>query len=151
MSIKKKPATKLKAGSNYSAFLHGLALVGLGLQSCGTELDRSGYALLDKEHTERRISTSYKLLGSNREFFDAEASFTLTILNTQSDSRVLSVRCTYEAHFHCDKCDEHRGFAQRFTDSELRIVMWPYFRQFVNDMSGRMAVPPILVPLYTVG
>jgi hypothetical protein len=148
VSSKKNLPSKPETPSDYSAFLRGIALVGLGLQDCRAKIDRGAYfKVLDKGSSERRITTNYKLLDSHKDYFTVTASFALTIGHTQSKpSQVLSIECTYEAHFHCDDCDAHRDFAQRFADSELRLVMWPYFRQFANDITGRMTIPPILIP-----
>jgi preprotein translocase subunit SecB len=63
-----------------------------------------------------------------------------------SSPPAIAVECTYVAHFHCDGCEVTREFAERFTQSELRLVVWPYFRQFVNDATARMAIQPIVIP-----
>jgi hypothetical protein len=147
---KKNLTTKPNKPSDYSDFLRGIALIGLGLQDCRSKIDREAYGnSLQKKKSERLILTDYKLGKSYQNFFDVTAYFILTVSDAKKKpSNVLTIECTYGAHFHCDECEDHREYAQRFAESELRLVMWPYFRQFVNDMTGRMTIPPIFIPFH---
>ena len=61
----------------------------------------------------------------------------------------LSIGCVYQAHFHADDVIGNRELAKEFAQSEMRLILWPYFRQFAFETSARMSVPPITVPLTT--
>lgn len=148
--VKKNLISKPDVETDYAAFLSGIKLVALGLQECNANIDRGTYfELLDKKNIQRRISASYFLDESTSEYFNVSASLTLTVDSEKEHAAAMSIACKYEAHFHCDRCKINKDFASRFTNSELRLVIWPYFRQLVNDMTSRMLVPPILIPFST--
>ena len=80
--------------------------------------------------------------------FDAIGDFKLTVQDPKTDKAALKIDAQYAAHFQGKKPID-RVLAERFVKSELKLVMWPFFRQFVFDTTGRMAIRPITVPLST--
>lgn len=136
----------------YEKFIGGLNLIGLGLKSSNARLERQRYAQLrqGKKEPNRRIQTDYRLVDSGNGFFDCEADFHLILEHPSTKDSVLLVECTFEAHFHTD-VKAHEQFARRFASSEFRLVVWPYFRQFVTDVTARMGIPPVTVPLSSQG
>jgi preprotein translocase subunit SecB len=118
------------------------------LEGCRTTLNRDQFwELDDKKQGVRRISADYQLLEVRKSFFNVSAKFKMSVEDKQGTSTALLIECEYGAHFHYAESADAKEFAQRFTESELRLIVWPYFRQFVNDVTGRMTIPPILVPL----
>ncbi len=108
-------------------------------------------ALLSKDRLARRISTEYNVMEVTKDSFNASAKLSLTVEDKANPaSPAVLVECTYIAHFHCDGCEITKALAERFTKSELRIVVWPYFRQFVNDATSRMAIQPIVIPFSAI-
>jgi preprotein translocase subunit SecB len=132
----------------YSEFLHSIKLIALGLENCSANLNRRLYATLAaKKNTDRSILSDYRLGEVEKEFFDVSANFTMRVEDKAKTSRALSIECSFAAHFHCETSEWTNEFAERFTQSELRLILWPYFREFVNDISSKMAIPPLLIPL----
>ena len=86
-----------------------------------------------------------------KSFFNASAKLSLIMEDkTSPASPAVIVECIYIAHFHCEGCEITKDLAERFTQSELRLVVWPYFRQFVTDATSRMAIQPIVIPFSAV-
>ena len=94
----------------------------------------------------RKVTAVYKLERVESESFDASATFNLTIQDKEAQLTGLVIECVFEAHFYGKKPIE-KDLAERFTTSELRVIMWPYFRQFVSDMTSRMAMGTVTLPL----
>jgi hypothetical protein len=94
----------------------------------------------------RLISTEYKLLDAESGYFDANGRFSIVVSEEKKSVPALVIECTFETHFHC-KSPVVREMAERFTASELRLVLWPYFRELVFDLCGKMSIPPITIPL----
>jgi preprotein translocase subunit SecB len=136
----------------YALFLKGITLLGFGMQESRTTQDRAAYVRLSQgEKLGRRISTEYRTMEVEKTYFNASAKMSLVMEEKGSQSPpAVVVECTYVAHFHCDGCEITREFAERFTQSEMRLVVWPYFRQFVNDATARMAIQPIVIPFSAV-
>jgi hypothetical protein len=138
------------ADSRYEQFLQTVQPIGLGLAKASLQLDRRAYvkAKEQKNGATRVISTEYKLLNAEEGHFDATGSFSLTVTGGKSSGPALTIECIYEAHFHC-KAPVDRDLAERFTTSELRLVLWPYFREMVTNYCGKMCISPITIPLST--
>jgi preprotein translocase subunit SecB len=132
----------------YERFLKSLDLVALGQESATYHLARSAYARLQKakDRGVRKITAEYEVAQFNPEFFDVKASFKLTIEDQDKKELPLAIQCSFGSHFHGERpLDEQ--FARRFAKSEFRFLVWPFFRQFVFDVTGRMAIRPITIPL----
>jgi preprotein translocase subunit SecB len=146
MSVKKRPAIRPDVDS-YADFIGSITLIGLALSNCSASVDRGSYFELSRKNTTRTVSTEYKLDDVDGECFDVSARFALTVEGKMKSPKALSLECVFIAHFHYTAPDIRRDFAERFTQSELRIILWPYFREFVSDISSKMAIPSILIPL----
>jgi hypothetical protein len=133
----------------YEDFLRSLRLVAIGLINSASSLDRRGYYRLSKGGTSneaRSITAEYEVIRTKKDFFDAASKFRFVIRNKATGSEVLVVESTYQIHFHGAEPIE-KDFAARFAASELRLLVWPYFRQMVWDVTARMAIRPIVIPL----
>jgi preprotein translocase subunit SecB len=150
MATKKKSTADSRTKS-YEEFVRGLRLIILALRSSSSRIDRQEFFRATEEEkptAERKISANYEVEQIGEDFFDAIGKFTLTVRAAGAGEALLTVECAFEAHFHT-KGGPDKEFAKRFTESEFRLVVWPYFRQFVSDMTARMYIPPIIPPLST--
>lgn len=139
----------MTADAAYERFLRSVKPIGIGLVSVSSRLDREAYAhvMEQRDRGTRTISTDYKLVEVGDGYFDASARFSLSVAEPNKSTPALAIDCTHAAHFHCKTCQ--RELAERFTSSELRLVLWPYFRELVSDLCGKMAIQPITIPLTT--
>ena len=119
----------------------------LGMDSCSARLDRYPYyALLEKDGQVRRISAEYEVARSSKDHFDAKAIFRLQVTDKSGNDSPLSIECSFRAHFHVRGGHVNEGLAKRFVETGFRVVVWPYFRQFVTDTTARMTIQPIVIP-----
>ena len=134
----------------YTDFLQGLRPVAIGLVSCEVALDRASYQRLMKKGGEdrlvRSLRDSYDVANVKADYFDVVARLELEMKDTEQSAAALSIKCEFEAHFH-GISDIAEATARRFAEAELRVFMWPYFRQFVTDTTARMSIRPVLIPL----
>jgi hypothetical protein len=137
--------------SDYSAFLRSVTPTVLGLSSSTTKVKRRQYWQLAKaQSAERWLSASYAVTNVQSDYFDVEATFELAIHDQKhsgSDEAVVRIACVFEGHFHAD-APVARAHAEQFATKDSWLVFWPYFRQFVSDMTGRMSVRTELLPLH---
>jgi hypothetical protein len=134
--------------SGYEEFLKSVRPIALGLLESSCKLDRSAYGRLmsQKNKAGRLISTEYKVTSAENGYFDATGRFSLAVAENPRATPVLVIECLYETHFHC-KAPVQKEMVERFVVSELRLVLWPYFRELVFGLSGKMSIPPITIPL----
>jgi preprotein translocase subunit SecB len=147
MRKKKSEITTLNSKS-YREFLPTLILVALGLENSSCKLDRGLYARLRREQDRgvRRIDARYEISKFHPDFFDATAHFTVTIEDRKTKQRALAVECSFGSHFHGKK-PFAEDFARRFASSEFRFIVWPFFREYIFDLTARMAIPPVTIPI----
>jgi hypothetical protein len=135
----------------YVEFLRRLDPAMLGLQTSSSVLNRQAYWALTSDKSERVLSSRYVLSNVAEDYFDVEASFTLSIHGSEGDGLVepaLRIDCTFYGHFHVEAdVQAHKELAAKFAQTESWLLFWPFFRQFVADTVGRMAIPPVTIPL----
>ncbi len=64
-----------------------------------------------------------------------------------SGSECLNLSVTYCLVMH-SKEKFTKSFFRVFERTSLAFNMWPFVREFVNNMTARMNVPPLTLPLY---
>jgi len=146
MPAKKAQLTEA-AASQYQSFISGIKLVGIALKSARCDVNHDSYFdALRSENAEKSISAGYALKELGDDFFESESKLLVEIKN-QNGEGVLSVECVFNSHYHAIK--PNKAFAKRFTESEARLIMWPFFREMVFDLTARMNIPPVTIPLST--
>lgn len=145
---KKKVATEL-ATADYREFVTSLQLIALSLKRSESVLDRESYfeALESKKKLTKEVSGAFKLEECGNDYFDAIAEYKLNV-QARTGAPLLKLSCCFEAHFHTSKSVNNK-FVRQFAEADISLIVWPYFRQFVSDMTSRMAIPPLTVPLST--
>ena len=147
---KKTTQASKSADLAYELFLKSVKPVGLGMIQSSSKLNRGVYVRVrnQKNGGASTILTEYRLLAAGAGYFDATGKFSLVVAQKPDSHPALRIECTFETHFHC-KAPAEKDLAKRFVASELRLVLWPYFREFVFDLCGKMSIPPITIPLTT--
>ncbi len=164
----KKLTTTIGTESDYKRFLSHVNLYALGLDSVSADIKREAYTIAHTEASSeilRLIESSFDLIEFTSEHFDVQAKFNLrvkvkypsrtnspaplpAVAEIRKDSEdLLCIQTAFTAHFHCKKSVAGKRHAERFANSEARLVFWPYFRQTVSDLTARMSIRPITVPL----
>ena len=163
----KKLITKTGTESDYKRFLSHINLYALGLDSVSADIKREAYTIAHADASSeisRLIESSFELIEFSREHFDVQAKFNLrvrlrnasktslpppvpVVAEAKKDEDLLCIQTSFTAHFHCRKSIAGESHAERFANSEARLVFWPYFRQAVSDLTSRMSIRPITVPL----
>jgi preprotein translocase subunit SecB len=145
----KKTAGKPEAIS-YEEFVRGLRPVIVGLIQSSCKIDPALYWNLRRKQPRatHNLEAKYNVKGDEPDCFDIQADFRLAIKDPKKNTVALSIECTFETHFHMDGAIR-REHAERFAQSEYRVIIFPFFRQFVFDTTSRMSIPPVIVPLTT--
>jgi Preprotein translocase subunit SecB len=140
--------SSLESKSNYEGFLRSVKLYSLAMEEVSAKLDRERYwkYLSDSDGLTREIGATYKAKDTKDDHFDVIAAYELRITQEQNKESLLAIKCKFSAHFHASM-DCNSEMAERFANSEAKIIVWPYFRNLVSDLVGRLEIPPITIPL----
>lgn len=147
MPKRKQKRTHITADSDYTFFLKSIEPIIISLVGSRFRVDREEYF----NEESKRLSIAWRCVPSKigHDCFDAHATLIVKLGSTKARSKPsVEIDATFEMHFHGAK-PINRAFVERFADSEVRIVIWPYFREFVSSVSGRMHIPPIVLPFGT--
>jgi preprotein translocase subunit SecB len=134
--------------SKYDRFLESIEPFSVGLNSCSASLNRllNWRVRKKKLRPVSQISSSYRVDWIGEEGFDVIGELRVTTEHPETKERILHVECIFEVHFHGEK-PIRKEYVERFAQGELRVFVWPYFRQFVADTTGRMGIAPLLIPI----
>jgi len=139
-----KPERKSKVERDkYSEFLSALELYSIALVRSTFRVNRKEYLTVDDTDVSFKLSS--KSQDVKEAHFDVCSTLNLRVISEQSRTLQLWVSATFELHFHGAPLDPE--FIRRFCDSEIRLIVWPYFREYVGNISARMHVPPFVLPL----
>lgn len=135
-------------GRDYKSFLESLNLYSLALVRSLVRANRREY--LRAEETSLQATLACKPTRIAREHFDLLATLRLK-MSLPGDRRTLvRIVATYELHFHSTD-PVRQDFVHRLSESEVRFIIWPFFREFVSSTSSRMHIPPIVLPVSGLG
>ena len=144
----KKKIKSLLTTESYMDFLKSLRFMGLGLDSSSVKVDRGILAvILSGEQTaETSFGAEYKILAQSPTNFIVGASFVLTKQTKKATEPVVLISVSYSALFETAQANDSQS-VKRFSQSEAKLIFWPYLRYFISDMSSRMSIDQILLPL----
>ena len=129
----------------YDSFLKSVKLIAVALDKAVAEIDRDLYWENAKDRV-REIGASYESANVKKDHFDVIARIEVKITKKGEKTNVLEINCRYSAQFHSGVgCSPET--ASKFAHSEAKIILWPYFRALVSDLTARMHIPPVIIPL----
>jgi preprotein translocase subunit SecB len=132
---------------HYLAFIKTIHLSGLGMDDSNCRIDRSGFANAFSEESKAPVEVSgqHEVQNSGPNSFIVLGRYKVSVKGGKG-SELMQISCTYSALFSTDK-KAKPALVERFAENEVRLVFWPYFRQFVSDSTFRMSINPLLLPL----
>jgi len=79
-----------------------------------------------------------------------EQTYTLKAKDKGKKKTYLTIECTFNVLF-STKHPITDEFFDIYKDTSLPLNTWPFFREFVNNMTARMNIPPLTLPLLKRG
>jgi preprotein translocase subunit SecB len=139
-----KKARAAERHVSYTTFLGSLDIVSISLADSTFHGDRDRYF----DDPKRELDVDWKTeVGDQWETsFDVRASVTIRVSGPKSKESSFLLAATYVVHVHAAApMDPHN--VKRFASSEVRLIVWPYVREYATSIFGRMHVPPTILPV----
>jgi preprotein translocase subunit SecB len=135
--------------SQYDKFLESIEPFSVSLNSCSASIDRyrNWQARRKKLRPISHISADYEVEWVGEKAFDIIGKMAVTTEHPETNERILHIECAFETHFHRGAALIHKDYVSRFAQGELRVFIWPYFRQFIADITSKMGIAPIMIPI----
>jgi Preprotein translocase subunit SecB len=144
----RNPKTTAKKTSrelaDYTEFLKSLDLSGIALAESKVTGDRTKY--LDVPDHEISMGWRCKPFAVGKSRFDVRADLTVAVSKPKSDIHFFDLTASYVLHIHAGVAFPYEH-VERFCSSEVRLIIWPYFREYVASVCSRMHIPPVILPL----
>src|SRR5581483_3934203 len=136
----------MSTNDSYRPFLESVQPLLVALDSCNASVDRVALvaAIVAEGEQDRPVNSiraNYVLKGTSPDVFVVTASVVVTTRVGNKPPPVLTIECVFEMTFKALDVEKQRQHVQRFIDTELRVIGWPFFREFVSATSIRMGIP----------
>jgi preprotein translocase subunit SecB len=136
---------KAARADRYADFIRSLDFIAIALTDSRTRIKPDEYFKAKERDLTVAVRLNPKRLSRNH--FDLQAEANVRLTRKRSDW-LFDLSVTYELHFHAKPPIDVK-LVRRFADSDAHLVLWPYLREYVSDVSARMDIPPILLPVST--
>ena len=127
----------------YTAFIASLQLHTVNLKEASCNIDRDQFWSEEDKDISYKFTSEPVTIEGDR--FDARTTLDVTMTTEKSKKHVLKISASFDLHLHAKEAPKE--YVTNFCKGEIRLIVWPYFREFVMDISGRMYIPPIILPL----
>ena len=142
MNNKSPDNKKIIAPDLYRKILFGLELKNIFMTSCSCSINRIN---LDPNMV-IRISDEATFSITEKKEIEVIQKYSLEARNQITKKRCLNIKCEYHIIY-----DSKEEFTQEFFDvfkkENLPINSWPFFRELVYNITARMYIPPLSLPL----
>ncbi len=119
------------------------------------ELDTLYLTELITKYKEDFVSASLALNIDEKNSFSQEGSilkvsyiYKLDVKDESNDEAAISMKAGFSVRYNIKKdIIVTKDFMKVFSDLTLGLLLWPYFRELVNNMVNRMGMPPLVLPM----
>jgi len=139
---------KSRVVPDYQAFLASLELYTVALAEASCKINRDQFWEKDTEHKNSYRITS-RPVALEDDYFEIRSTLTLNVTGRKADLPLVRVVASFDLHFHSPKVSKE--CVGKFCESDVVLIVMPYFRELVTDVTARMYIPPIILPLSTKG
>ena len=142
--MKKKATAKELTPKKYREILRGVQLHRFLMAECAAKLKQE--ELVQARSISIDLSDKPKVRQKMSDGFVVEHIYSLIAKPTGTRAHALKITCTFVLMY--SSTDEVPDeFLEIFIKRNVRTNSWPYFRELVQNMTQRMDVPPLTLPL----
>lgn len=126
----------------YKKFIESIQLQDIYLESCSTKMNKKNIV------SPQNISISSNASYTNNENNITEVRNKYTLVGYKSRKRDFGFKIVaeYVIDYKTD-IEFSDDFFEIFKELNVPLNLWPYFREFVQNMMSRMNLPPLTLPL----
>lgn len=142
MTNKTSPRERKLSPEEYKRILKTVHLDDISLSSSSTQLRRD--QLIDDLKIYVNGKPSYETDEERNIFID----YSYELLATSKTKRdyAFKISCSFRLKYRSEQPVED-GFMEIFLELNVPVNIWPYFREFVQNMMARMNLPPLTLGL----
>jgi len=143
---KPKSSSKKLSRQKYQEALGGVQLEGLVLDECSAELRREKLLTSTSRSLTLAVSDEPRVQAKSDHGFIIEQKYKLVAKPSNERAYALRLTCKFVLTYSSDG-EVSDQFLEIFTSNNVSLNSWPYFRELVQNLTQRMGMPPLTVPL----
>lgn len=147
---KKQPQSKISdriPPQEYRELVKNVELLGLSLHKGGFYLSRELTQQLVGSLSDAKIKFNDTAdLKADGEQYEILNSWKLEVLLDGVSKEILSIEANYLVNFHSATLLPQE-FWDIFNRTSLHFIVYPYFREYVQNITSRMNIPPLTMPI----
>lgn len=136
-----------KAKEDYIRFLKSLEVDEIYLSETTARFDRGHSKSPMKQVSVHGRSSFGKPLMSNTSF-TVPATMEVLIGAPNPKDAFGRIEVTYVLKFSVESKEMSPEHVTEFTRSTIKVVIWPFFREFIHNMTARFGIPHVNVPIH---
>ena len=126
----------------YKKILYGLNLDNLFLISCSSTIDRTNLGT----EIEIKVKDDASFVKAEQNKIQIIHKYSLGAINKPTNKKFLTIKADFCLIYSSEE-EFTEVFFERFKNASLPINSWPFFREFVSNITSRMYIPPLTLPL----
>jgi hypothetical protein len=127
----------------YRNILKDIEIKSISLKKCKSSLDASFEMKLGMKAS---IKTKAQYKNVNDSII-IEHSYILSAKQPGGKIKLLEIEATYKLELNSKQLFTDQFF-EIYKEGSLMLNTWPFFREFVNNMTSRMNIPPMTLPFF---
>jgi len=143
-----KIPSRVRARKDYIQFLKNLEVVDICLTDCIAKFDKQLLTSSPKQISISGRSSFARPLISKSDFTVA-ATMEVIIGGSAKSEAIAKIRVTYNLTFIVRGGELDTIHIGQFSKSNIKIVIWPFFREFIHNMTARFGIPHVNVPIHS--
>lgn len=154
MAKKQQKKLATESSLSYEAFVASVSPVDVHLAACTTEFARAQYFALkgDDSKVARRLDAECELAFRYESVIVVKTTIRVQMARREDSGKevtIFDLNATFEAFFSVEPLTAYpEDYASQFAKTEAKIIVWPFLREFIADMTGRMGISPsVQIPL----
>ncbi len=137
-----KKAFKLSP-EEYNKILKNIELMNISIIKTQAEIDRNIVSGKLNINTKSRVKFT-----QDDKSLNVIYSYNLLLFIPEKNVKVALIKVNFEIIFiKLKKIEISQDFFEIFKEVSLKYTLWPYFREFVQNMILRMNLPPLTLPM----
>ncbi len=142
-----KIPTGIKRKKDYISFLKSLEVEEIYLAQCSASFDRTRFTEAPREISLHGRSKFGEPAISNSTF-TVTAAIEVFIGAADPKEAIGKLRAAYNLKFKVKGKELDEEHVRQFAKTNIKIIVWPFFREFVHNITSRFGIPPVTVPIH---
>ena len=136
------PEKKALAPDVYRKIIEGLELNNVYLISSSANIERENIGT----DVSIKVSDEASFTKTPKGDIEVTQEYSIEAKNRALKKKYLNIKCKY-CFIYSSKLEFTEEFFETFKKANLPVNTWPYFREFVYNITSRMYIPPFTLPL----